>query len=214
RSVATWTPVLPPIALSPRRTAPTNRAMGHAGSARSNSRPNLNACQPKVPLTVVPEREQEPAWRSPRFVQHGGRTTAGWSMQFLVYLTVLMVSMSVVLLEVHWLTSPDPQPKTIARTTNAPVPTPKVEGPNPALRPVYPKPSDMQRPDVGNAPQAQASVTKSAPTETAEQVAPAATAPAQDAPSTSQPAPTPMPPAPPAANAGTASPQTPPAPPA
>jgi len=71
RSVATWTPVLPPIALSPRRTAPTNRAMGHAGSARSNSPPNLNACQPKVPLTVVPEREQEPAWRSPRFVQHG-----------------------------------------------------------------------------------------------------------------------------------------------
>src|SRR5262245_31166619 len=50
RSVATWTPVLPPIALSRRRIAPTNRAMGHAGSARSNPRPNLNACQPMVPL--------------------------------------------------------------------------------------------------------------------------------------------------------------------
>ena len=32
-------------------------------------------------------------------------------MQFLVYLTVLMVSISTVLLEVHWLTSPAPQPK-------------------------------------------------------------------------------------------------------
>jgi hypothetical protein len=132
-------------------------------------------------------------------------------MQFLVYLTVLMVSISAVLLEVHWLTSPSPQPKPIVRTTNAPVPAPKVEGPNVALSPVYPKPSDTQRPDAGNAPQAQASVTQSAPTETAGQVAPATTAPAREAPSTSQPAPAPKLPA---ANAGTPSPQTAAAPPA
>jgi BA14K-like protein len=134
-------------------------------------------------------------------------------MQFLVYLTVLMLSISSVLLEVHWLTSPSPQPKPIVRTTNAPVP--KVDGPNAALSPVYPKPTDTQRPDAGNAPQAQASVTKGAPTETAGQVAPPTTAPAQEqeqeAPSTPQPAAAPMPPAPPAANAGTPSPQTSPA---
>ena len=33
-------------------------------------------------------------------------------MQFLVYLTVLMVSVSTILLEVHWLTSPAPPPQT------------------------------------------------------------------------------------------------------
>jgi hypothetical protein len=32
-------------------------------------------------------------------------------MQFLVYLTLLMVSISTVLLEVHWLASPEPEPK-------------------------------------------------------------------------------------------------------
>jgi hypothetical protein len=59
-------------------------------------------------------------------------------MQFLVYLTVLMVSVSTVLLEVHWLTSPPPQPKGAVRTTAALVPIPKAEGPNAELSPVYP----------------------------------------------------------------------------
>jgi BA14K-like protein len=60
-------------------------------------------------------------------------------MQFLVYLTVLMVSVSTVLLEVHWLTSPPPQPKATVRTAAKLVPIPKAEGPNPELSPVYPK---------------------------------------------------------------------------
>jgi hypothetical protein len=59
-------------------------------------------------------------------------------MQFLVYLTVLMVSISTVLLEVHWLTTPPPQPKPAVQATNV-APVPKVEGPNAALSPVYPK---------------------------------------------------------------------------
>jgi outer membrane biosynthesis protein TonB len=58
-------------------------------------------------------------------------------MQFLVYLSVLMVSISTVLLELHWLTSPAPQPKP-AIQASAP-PPPKVEGPSAALSPVYPK---------------------------------------------------------------------------
>ena len=40
-----------------------------------------------------------------------GYNQAGRAMQFLVYLTVLMVSVSTILLEVHWLTSPAPPPK-------------------------------------------------------------------------------------------------------
>lgn len=60
-------------------------------------------------------------------------------MQFLVYLTVLMVSISTVLLEVHWLTSPPPQPKPAVQAANTPRPVPKVEGPSDALSPVYPK---------------------------------------------------------------------------
>lgn len=59
-------------------------------------------------------------------------------MQFLVYLTVLMVSVSTVLLEIHWLTTPAPQPKPGVQTSAAP-PRPKVEGPNAELSPVYPK---------------------------------------------------------------------------
>jgi hypothetical protein len=69
-------------------------------------------------------------------------------MQFLVYLTILMISISTVLLEVHWLTSPAPQPKPavqVANVTTAPRkvegPT-QIEGPSPALSPVYPKPED------------------------------------------------------------------------
>lgn len=59
-------------------------------------------------------------------------------MQFLVYLTVLMVSVSTVLLEIHWLTTPAPQPKPAVQASAAP-PRPKVEGPNAELSPIYPK---------------------------------------------------------------------------
>jgi hypothetical protein len=59
-------------------------------------------------------------------------------MQFLVYLTVLMVSVSTVLLEIHWLTTPAPQPKPAVQAS-APPPRPQVEGPSAALSPVYPK---------------------------------------------------------------------------
>jgi hypothetical protein len=59
-------------------------------------------------------------------------------MQFLVYLTVLMVSVSTVLLEIHWLTTPAPQPKPAVQVSAAP-PRPKVEGPNAELSPVYPR---------------------------------------------------------------------------
>jgi hypothetical protein len=76
-------------------------------------------------------------------------------MQFLVYLTVLMVSVSTVLLEVHWLTSPAPQPKPVIQATNRPVPVPKAEGPNAALSPVYPKKLDAT-PPVDSASIAQA----------------------------------------------------------
>ena len=69
-------------------------------------------------------------------------STTGPPMQFLVYLTVLMVSISTVLLEVHWLTSPAPQPKPAVQAANVPNAPRKVEGPTAALSPVYPKPAD------------------------------------------------------------------------
>ena len=59
-------------------------------------------------------------------------------MQFLVYLTILMVSVSTVLLEIHWLTTPPLQPKSAVQASATP-PRPKVEGPNAELSPVYPK---------------------------------------------------------------------------
>jgi len=64
-------------------------------------------------------------------------------MQFLVYLTVLMVSVSTVLLELHWLTSPAPQPKS---AVHASAPPPKVEGPSAALSPVYPRKAEAVEP--------------------------------------------------------------------
>jgi hypothetical protein len=67
------------------------------------------------------------------------------AMQFLVYLTVLMVSVSTILLEVHWLTSPAPPPKPAIQASASP-PTPKTEGPNAALSPVYPKKTDAPPP--------------------------------------------------------------------
>lgn len=63
-------------------------------------------------------------------------------MQFLVYLTILMVSVSTVLLEVHWLTTPPPQPKPALQTASAAAPVPKTEGPNATLSPIYPKKPD------------------------------------------------------------------------
>jgi len=66
-------------------------------------------------------------------------------MQFLVYLTVLMASVSTILLEVHWLTSPAPPAKPAIQASASP-PTPKTEGPNAALSPVYPKKADAPPP--------------------------------------------------------------------
>ncbi|HEY7232488.1 MAG TPA: BA14K family protein [Pseudolabrys sp.] len=58
-------------------------------------------------------------------------------MQFLVYLTVLMVSVSTVLLEVHWLTTPAPQQSRAVQATAAQA-RPKIDGPSAELSPVYP----------------------------------------------------------------------------
>ncbi|HET9412544.1 MAG TPA: BA14K family protein [Pseudolabrys sp.] len=66
-------------------------------------------------------------------------------MQFLVYLTVLMVSISTVLLEIHWLTTPPPQPKPAVQASATP-PRPKVEGPNAELSPIYPRRVEPARP--------------------------------------------------------------------
>jgi hypothetical protein len=105
-------------------------------------------------------------------------------MQFLVYVTVLMVSMAVVLLEVHWLTSPSPQPKPAIQTTAGRTPPPKVDGPNAALSPVYPKRLEPPSPADPANEQAQSSangVTAKAPDETG-QTATAELAPLQKAP--------------------------------
>jgi hypothetical protein len=74
-----------------------------------------------------------------------GCNQADRAMQFLVYLTVLMVSVSTILLEVHWLTSPAPPPKPAIQASVSP-PTPKTEGPNATLSPVYPKKTDAPPP--------------------------------------------------------------------
>src|SRR5262249_5616251 len=60
-------------------------------------------------------------------------------MQFLVYVTLLMVSISTVLLEVHWLASPEPRLNPTVQTRA--VQTPKTEGSNTGVRTVYPDPS-------------------------------------------------------------------------
>ena len=91
-------------------------------------------------------------------------------MQFLVYLTVLMVSISTVLLEVHWLTSPAPQPKPAVQAVNSPPPARIVEGPTQVLRPVSPKPEAT--------PAASAAVTSIQPQESQPPVNTAAAAPA------------------------------------
>jgi len=68
-------------------------------------------------------------------------------MQFLVYITVLMVSVSTVLLEIHWLTSPPPQPKPAVQAASVSAPRPKIEGPNSQLSPVYPTKPQALRTD-------------------------------------------------------------------
>lgn len=66
-------------------------------------------------------------------------------MQFLVYLTILMVAISTVLLEVHWLAAPEPQPKPAVQTS-ARAQAPKTEDSNAGVRTVYPKNPDASRP--------------------------------------------------------------------
>lgn len=84
-------------------------------------------------------------------------------MHFLVYLSILMVAISTLLLEVHWLASPDPQPKPVIQA--GPPPAPKTEGPNAALSPIYPKRVEAPRPaDPANSQSQDASaVQQSAP---------------------------------------------------
>src|SRR5215831_7478235 len=124
-------PVRLHIVRSARPTAPISRPRGRAGCAPSSlcrrSASSLTSCG-TGPL-------------GPAFLDSGVSFAAGQAMQFLVYLTVLMVSISTVLLEVHWLTSPPPQPKTV-QTANTSRPVPKVEGPTAALSPFYPKKID------------------------------------------------------------------------
>jgi hypothetical protein len=92
-------------------------------------------------------------------------------MQFLVYLALLMVSISTVLLEVHWLASPAPQPKPIVQASQPPAS--KTEGPNAALSPVYPTKLDAPRPTESNA---QAQNTSAGTPPATDQAAPASQA--------------------------------------
>ena len=119
-------------------------------------------------------------------------------MQFLVYLVLLTVSVSTVLLEVHWLTSPAPQPRPIAQASSPPVS--KNEGSNAALRPVY-----QQKPDAPRSANVQTEITSAAapkptgqdasaspmvptaPTTPAERVSPTTQSPAAQQPGTEQP---------------------------
>ncbi len=59
-------------------------------------------------------------------------------MKFLVYVVVLTVSVSTILLELHWLTSPPPHPKPAIHAAVAPAARAKPDGPNRELSPVYP----------------------------------------------------------------------------
>jgi hypothetical protein len=88
-------------------------------------------------------------------------------MQFLVYLTILMVSISTVLLEVHWLTSPAPQPKPAVQAANGGAPPRKVEGPTAALSPVYPKPEGTTPVTPASEPQSQPSQSPASSSNTA-----------------------------------------------
>ena len=94
-------------------------------------------------------------------------------MQFLVYLTLLMVSISTVLLEVHWLASPEPKPKPAVQTT-APAQAPKTESSNARIRTVYPKNLDASGPVESD------SQTQTADTRQAGQTTPATNTPVQN----------------------------------
>jgi hypothetical protein len=103
-------------------------------------------------------------------------------MPFLIYITLLAVSVSTILLELHWLTSPPPQSKPAihAASTSLPAARAKAEGPNAELNPIYPKKSDVPRSvgSVTGAPQSgepavQAAESVSAATETTAKVEPA-----------------------------------------
>jgi hypothetical protein len=103
-------------------------------------------------------------------------------MPFLIYITLLAVSVSTILLELHWLTSPPLQPKPAihAARTSPPAAREKAEGPNAELTPVYPRKSDVPRSvgSVTGAPQPgepadQAAASVPAVTETTAKVEPA-----------------------------------------
>jgi len=68
-----------------------------------------------------------------------------------------MVSVSTVLLEIHWLTTPAPQSKPAVQAS-APPPRPKVEGPSAALSPVYPKKLEPAQPAPGTQNSVQSAV--------------------------------------------------------
>jgi hypothetical protein len=95
-------------------------------------------------------------------------------MQFLVYITVLMVSVSTVLLEIHWLTSPPPQPKPAVQAARVSAPRPKIEGPNAELSPVYPTKPRAVRTDqsAANAQQPQPPANTSTAVETSAKAEP------------------------------------------
>ena len=110
-------------------------------------------------------------------------------MQFLVYIVLLAVSLSTVLLELHWLTSPG-TPSRPAITASAPPPAVKAEGPNVELSPVYPKPEPPRSVgSVTGAPEAVARAEASAP----EPSAKAPSEPAVSAPDKAEPADKPEP---------------------
>src|SRR5260221_5133871 len=157
-SVATLRLAPRPIIRSRLRIVRINRTTDHAGSAR-NKKPSIRHAS-----TLI-HKFQSPAVVRNRLGDHRvllrhAIVTIGHTMQFLVYVIVLMVSVSTVLLEVHWLTSPPPQPKPAVQTANANAARPQTEGPNAELSPVYPKPEAPQ--SVTPASNAQQSVTRRA----------------------------------------------------
>jgi hypothetical protein len=68
-------------------------------------------------------------------------------MQFLIYVVVVLVSISSILLELDWLTKPKVEPRPAVHAASAPAPVPpvaalKADGPSVVLSPVYPKKPD------------------------------------------------------------------------
>ena len=131
--------------------------MAHAGYARSRYRNFVPIIRPACMVLRIGTGLMVPAFRY-------GHNQADRAMQFLVYLTVLMVSVSTILLEVHWLTSPAPPPKP-AIQASASAPVPKTEGPNAALSPVYPKKTDAPPPadSASNVQSSAAAIPQAAP---------------------------------------------------